>query len=275
MPLARVNHTELHYHRTGDGGAPVLMIQGVGCAGSAWRPQAENLGRDHRVVYFDNRGIGRSATHRGPLSIELMTDDTLALMDHLGWERAHVVGHSMGGIIAQQLALTARERVRSLGLVSTFASGKVAGRIQWSLLGTMLRMRIGSKRSRRRAFCDCVFPRAYQDRIGRDGLPDRLAELFGRDLATWPAIINVQVRAVKRHDAAAELPELAGIPTLVVKGGLDRVAPPSQSDELVRLIPGAELEEFPDAGHGLPLQYPDEVSDRLREHFASADARDR
>src|SRR4026207_1474276 len=118
----------LHYRLTGRG-APVLLIQGVGVVGGAWQPQIDYFASSkYQTPVFDNCGIGRSLPCRGPITIEAMSEDAKSLMDHLKWESAHIVGHSMGGVIAQQLALSHPTRVRSLSLLCTFARGKEAAR---------------------------------------------------------------------------------------------------------------------------------------------------
>ncbi|HEY6170092.1 MAG TPA: alpha/beta fold hydrolase, partial [Verrucomicrobiae bacterium] len=143
MSLLKQSDVELHYELAGSG-PPVLMIQGVGVTGEGWRPQVNGLAGEFQTLIFDNRGIGRSIPCRGPVSIETMATDAQALMDAAGWESAHVVGHSMGGVIAQQLALDAPKRVRSLSLLCTFARGKDGARLTPWVLWMTLRTRIGS-----------------------------------------------------------------------------------------------------------------------------------
>src|SRR6266566_343021 len=107
----------LAYQVRGEG-APVLMIQGEG-----WRPQVDGLADRYRCLTFDNRGMAGSQPVGASVTVEQLTADALALMDARGWEFAHVVGHSLGGLIAQQLALTARARVRTLSLLCSFSRG--------------------------------------------------------------------------------------------------------------------------------------------------------
>src|SRR5580698_5968775 len=104
-------------------GPPLLMIQGVGAYGTAPNPQVALLSKNYTSLRFDKRGIGASQPVAVPLTVEQMAADGLALMDRAGWVSAHIVGHSLGGLIALQLALTAKSRVRSLSLMCTFARG--------------------------------------------------------------------------------------------------------------------------------------------------------
>src|SRR5689334_22227816 len=134
MPVIETSGARLSYVRSGEGPA-VLLVQGVGIVGEGWRPQVDALKRDFTCVSFDNRGIGES-TALGPhrLSVEAMADDALAIMDAERIDRFHLVGHSLGGVIAQEIALRATERVRSLSLLCTFARGKQGARISWDIL---------------------------------------------------------------------------------------------------------------------------------------------
>src|SRR5512145_2471368 len=130
-------------------GPPVIAIQGVGVAGCGWRPQIAPLSSLFTIVTPDNCGIGRTARGTGPLTIGRMAEDVLAIADAEGFNRFHVVGHSMGGLIAQHVALTARERIKSLALLCTFANGSDATRLSARMLVLGLRARIGTRAMRR------------------------------------------------------------------------------------------------------------------------------
>ena len=116
---------ELSYWVRG-AGAPVLFIQGVGVHGSGWTPQIDALADRCQCTTFDNRGLGLSQPRGCAITVEQMADDAAAVMDAVGWQSAHIVGHSLGGLVALHLALSARARVRSLSLLCTFARGRDA-----------------------------------------------------------------------------------------------------------------------------------------------------
>src|SRR4051794_24983230 len=128
-----VQHPEcpLSYRVTG-AGPTVLLIQGVGAPGDAWRPQVEALATACRCVTFDNRGMGRSLPAGHPLTVERMAEDASAVLDAVGGP-AHLVGHSLGGPVAVHLAASDPDRVRSLSLLCTFARGKAVGPLSWRL----------------------------------------------------------------------------------------------------------------------------------------------
>ncbi|HYH66239.1 MAG TPA: alpha/beta fold hydrolase, partial [Urbifossiella sp.] len=141
----------LAYDRRGSGPA-VLFIQGVGVHGDGWLPQVEALSDRFTCLTFDNRGVGRSVPAGGPITVDAMAVDALAVLDAEGVAAAHVVGHSLGGLVAAQLALAARGRVTSLALLCTFADGRAAAPLTLRMMWLGLRSRVGTRAMRRRGF---------------------------------------------------------------------------------------------------------------------------
>ena len=253
-------------------GPPVLLVQGVGVHGDGWRPQVDGLAVRYRCLTFDNRGLNRSQPIGVPLSVEQMGEDALVLMHAQGWESAHVVGHSLGGLIALHLALSARKRVRSLALLCTFARGRDATRPSPWMIWTGLRTRIGTRRQRRHAFLKLVFPPETLAKSDRDALAQRLAPTFGHDLAEQPPVAMKQLAAMGRYDATSRLGELSGLPTLVVSAFHDRIARPELGRALAAGVPGARYMEIENASHGVPIERPEQINNLLLEHFARADS---
>ena len=261
MPELEHQGCHLHYELAGEG-PPVLLIQGVGVEGSGWRPQIADLAGRHQCLSYDNRGIGRSQPAAGRLSIEQFAADAVALMDAAGWKKAHIVGHSMGGLIAQQIALTARERVRSLALLCTFARGRNVTGLSWEMLVAGLRTRVGPRAWRRKAFLRMVEAPETE--------ASRMAELFGHDLADQPPIVMKHLSAMSAYDAAGRLKELAGIPVLVVSGARDRIARPELGRAIAAGVADAGYEEFATAGHALPITHTARLNALLLDHFRSS-----
>lgn len=254
-------------------GPPVLFIQGVGIGGGGWRPQVDGLGDRFECLSFDNRGIGHSQPEPETLTVGQMADDAAAVLDAEETESAHVVGHSLGGLVAVSLALAARHRVRSLSLLCTFPSGHAAAPFALRLMWLGLRTKFGTRRMRRRAFLRLVMsPQGYAA-CDPDKLADQLGEMFGHDLADQQPVADLQLQALRAADATTGLKELAGIPTLVVSGAHDPIAPPRAGKALAAGIPGARYVEFADASHGLPVEHPDRANDLLAEHLTAAEAR--
>ena len=268
MPYVETKGGRIHYAREGHGPA-VLLIQGVGVIGHGWKPQVDGLKDAFTLISIDNRGIGRSTSVQPP-TIEDMAADALAVADAEGVERFHLVGHSMGGIISQQVALQAPGRVLSLALLCTFLKGRQGTMIAPAMLGTAIRSRIGTKRMRRRAFVQLVMPRDYLAAQDRDRLCADLGELFGRDLADQPPIIMKQLKAMGRFDASTRLEALKDIPTLVVSAQHDCIARPQYGRALAAAIPGAHYIEISGAGHAVVIQRADVVNQLLAEHFDRA-----
>lgn len=271
----------LSYRVRGEG-PPVLLIQGVGVHGDGWRPQTDALAARFRCLTFDSRGMGLSQPHKGPLSVKHMTEDALALMDAQGWESAHIVGHSLGGLVAQRVSLVAPRRVRSLSLLCTFANGRDATRMTPRMAWVGLRTRLGPLRQRRDAFLEFILtPRehAAHSPDQREATAARLAPLFGHDLARQPRIAIRQLRAMRRCDLTARLHELAPIPTLVVSARFDPIAPPIRgraiAEAVAKAAPGAPVRfvEVEDASHGVTIQRADRINSLLLEHLATSEAR--
>src|SRR5215211_6818072 len=125
MKRLEVGGARLQYLREGSG-PPVVLVQGVGLIGEGWRPQIDGLRDRYAVAAPDNRGIGGSTTGPAPLTIEAMAEDVLAIANAEGFERFHLAGHSLGGLIAQAVALQSPARVYSLALLCTFCRGREA-----------------------------------------------------------------------------------------------------------------------------------------------------
>jgi pimeloyl-ACP methyl ester carboxylesterase len=253
-------------------GAPVALVQGVGVCGSGWLPQVRELSSEFQCLTFDNRGMGGSQPVGRPLTVDRMARDTLALMSHVGWRSAHVVGHSLGGPIAIEMALLESARVRSLSLLCTVGRGRDATRLSGRMLKLGLLSRVGPRRSRRRAFLRIVLP----DAAVRTGDPDVLARelepLFGHDLADQPPVAMKQLAALRAFDATARLGALADKPTLVVAATHDPIAPPQFGRALAAGIPGARYVEIEDASHGVTIQHAARVNELLRAHITAANA---
>lgn len=267
MATAELADTTLAYERVGEG-PPVLMIQGTGCVGEGWRPQVDGLKDAFECVSFDNRGIGESAPLSGPVTLEQMTADALGLMDHLGWDSAHVLGHSLGGLLAQQVALAAPDRVRSLGLLCTFATGKDAvGLTPW-VMWMGIRTRVGTRNMRRRAFLEMVLT---EDRLTEDldSLHESMRFVFGRDLADSPPILMAQVNAMAKHGDASRLSGLSSIPTLVLAADRDKIAGPVKGKRLAEAIEGARYVELENESHACTITSADRVNAILREHLSA------
>jgi pimeloyl-ACP methyl ester carboxylesterase len=226
-------------------GPAVLLIMGLGLPGDAWWRTVPVLARALTVVTFDNRGSGRGEPPSGPLTIASMAADAVSVLDAAGLARAHVYGISMGGMIAQELALRFPERVASLVLGATTAGGALATPPDAQTLAFLAR-RAGVPDEEGRW---ASVPYVYSERTRRTG-GARIGEDFARrrGYAFDPGGYRAQLAAAAGHDTAARLGEIAA-PTLVVHGAEDRMVPPANGRALAAAIPGARRLELADAAH--------------------------
>ncbi len=276
MSTATVGSVDLHYEEHGSGD-PLLLIMGLAADSTAWLFQLPDLSQHYRTIVFDNRGVGRSSKPAGPYTIHEMADDAAGLLDVLGIERAHVVGVSMGGMIAQELVLRHPQRVRSLVLACTYPEPdeKIEQQRMFSLnqLGgsvtTSGEMQIDLSSLNPMTFFQQMLPMVFNQEFLLRDLP-KLMQVFSGALQygfSMEAILG-QVSAVMGHRATDRLHQIA-VPTLVLTGDADLLVPPSNSDILAREIPGARLVKVPGGSHGFNFETPDVFNREVLSFLAS------
>lgn len=273
MSLQRTESSPRIAYRTfGHRGPRVLFIMGFGMPGSVWTPQVEELKADHQCCYYDHLGVGES--DRGPLfrTIPGMADDAVRVLDELQWDRAHVVGVSMGGMIAQELGLRFADRIHSLTLIATHGGAAIASWPTPKGIWLFLKGLFGGRRARMRSLPRLLYTREFLDSIDSDLLRQHMGARLGKP----PAFHTVlgQLAAVLRHSTESRLWQL-GAPTLLVRPGQDILIRPSQTDRLAERIPGARVLRFDDAGHGVTFQKAAELNAALRDHFERVQSKPR
>jgi pimeloyl-ACP methyl ester carboxylesterase len=244
MPYTRSGALRLYYESVGRGPA-VLFIVGQGLSlDSGWRT-TEVLATRFRVLSFDNRDIGRSGHSLLPYPVRQMARDAIAVLDAAGERRAHVYGISLGGMVAQEIALLHRDRVDSLVLGATTPGGARAVPLDPDVLTFFAR--VGAMGAEEAEWA--AVPYSYAERTRRRH-GDRIAEDIARRLPHAPNALAYlhQVAAAASHNTQGRLGEIAA-PTLVVHGEEDRIQSPRNSKLLSTGIAGAELVTWPDAGH--------------------------
>ena len=254
----------LHWESTGTGD-PVLMIMGLGLSGGAWWRTVPVLSRSLRVITFDNRGVGRSRAHLHSYTTEAMADDAVSVLDAAGIERAHVYGFSLGGMVAQQLALRHEDRVRSIVLGATHPGGPRAVRPSDDVIAFFRRRASMSAKDAARA----SVPFNYGPRCRREH-KDRIAEDIQRRLAhPFPErAYKAQMVAVSLHNCYRRLKRIEA-PTMVVHGREDRIVPVANAEILAERIPRAELRILDHAGHLYSTEQP-EVDEDIARFFREA-----
>jgi 3-oxoadipate enol-lactonase len=258
-----VEDGRLYVEEHGAGGVPLLLIQGLGYAIWGWRDQLPAFAAGRRTIAFDNRGAGRSSKEPGPFSMEQFAGDALSVLDALEVESAHVLGVSMGGFIAQLLALRAPGRVRSLVLVGTGPGGPEHERVPAETVKAWLANSGLPPAEYARQTMHLSFSPGWSDTH-----PERYEELLAARLEhpTPPECWLAQFEAANRFlDTGAPVEEITA-PVLIVHGDTDRVVPVANANLLARRVPGAKLALLPGRGHVVQLESPDEFN-RLVDDF--------
>jgi pimeloyl-ACP methyl ester carboxylesterase len=245
MPEARVDGVRLDWALHGRG-EPLVCLHGLQGDSSHFHGLLPALSAAHRTLLFDQRGSGRSDKPAGDYTTALLADDTAALMDHVGFDAAHVFGVSMGGMIAQELALRHPRRVRSLILGCTRAGGPTAVPVaEHPAFAIAYASGEIPAEERARAFARVTFTDGYLD--AHPEVVERLAAAR-RERPLDPEAFARRRRAIDRHDTFDRLPALR-CPTLVLTGRQDRIVAWENSRILAERIPGARLEVLDPAGH--------------------------
>jgi pimeloyl-ACP methyl ester carboxylesterase len=257
LTLVAANGIELHVEQPGSG-PPLLLIAGIPAVADDWSLLSERLSATRRVIAYDNRGSGRSTVTPGPYSTRLLAEDAVGLLDALGIDQADVFGMSIGGMIAQELAIGWPERVRRLVLGCTHAGVRHAQRPPRET-GLAFAMDTDDWALRMRTLA----PLAFASKVDRSLLDGFIAKK-SRD-AQDPNGYRAQIAAVLAHDSAARLAQVQS-PTLVLTGDDDRVIPGESSRLLGERIPDSRLRIVPGAGHLFFIEQP-ELTERLLTDF--------
>jgi 3-oxoadipate enol-lactonase len=257
MPKISVDGMDIFYEVQGDG-QPLLLIAGFACDHTNWFKVSHALASRYRVIVFDNRGVGQSSSIDTAVSIRQLAADAAGLVDAMGLGPVHLAGHSMGGMIAQELALAQPEKVKSLVLLSTCAQVDERGRAIIESWGELPRRLDAATATR------LVLPWIYTSAFfAKPGAIEQVIEqIVANPFPPSEQAIYNQSRALSTHNTADRLSAF-DCPTLVVVGREDILVPVAFSEQLVRGIRGAELVVLEQTGHGLLIESPDEVANAM------------
>jgi pimeloyl-ACP methyl ester carboxylesterase len=256
------------YYREHGQGEPLVMVQGFGGGHEGWFFQTRAFREHFRVVVFDNRGIGKTERSPSPYTIESMAQDTVGLMDALGIERAHVLGMSLGGIVAQEVAINYPERVMKLVLVCTHAGEGEVSDVHPDMLKAL-----GIEEGSTEPDLTNVDMSDTMGTIVSLAFGKRLYRMVLVPLAKYQmkkvgqGAYREQLEAVVGHTTAERLGRVLS-PTLVITGSEDRIVSPRSSEEIARLIPYARLVMVEGGSHAFNIEmrgvFNREVLDFLR-----------
>ncbi len=257
MPYANSDGSRLYWQEHGSG-PPVLLIMGLSFTHEMWFRVLPTLASRCRVILFDNRGMGLSDVPAGPYTMRQMARDAAAVLEAAGAPSAHVIGASMGGMIAQELALTYPARVRSLLLACTSHGALLA---HWPRFVRPRGIKWGEaeRRERELALTPLLYsPSTPLDRVHQD------LDVRCRSNWTYKGFLN-QFGGILLWSSYCRLPSIH-VPTLVVHGDCDRLIPHQNGRVVASRIPGAQFRLIQDAGHILTTDQP-EACKRLMVEF--------
>jgi len=257
--LVQVGDIKMGY-RTYGNGYPLVMIMGSGSTMKLWEPGLiRTLSSSFKLIVFDNRGVGNTEVGQRPFTIEQFADDTAGLMDALDIQQAHVLGWSMGALIAEEVALRHPDKVNHLVLYAAHCKADLfppTPEVMQKLMD-----RSGTPAEQGMRFISLLFaPDWPQSHRGR------LKEIFFRPLGKTPVkTVAKQAMAIGTWKGCCDRLDQITNPTLVIAGADDVLVPSQNAPYLADKIPNAQLVLFENSGHGLMFQYPDKFSGKVIE----------
>lgn len=262
MSEAVLNDAGHDYSVVGEGEPPIFFVAGMGGAAGYWAPQVQHFAKTHKVISYDQRGTGKTA-HVPVASIDQLAEDALALLDHLGVDKVHYVGHSTGGAIGQRLAVMAPDRFVSLTLYASIARADAfRSRIWAQRIATLEHF---GPLAYAKATTLALYPphwiAANDERLCKD------EEVSAKALP--PAdVMASRINAILTFDNVAELKRITA-PTMVLCAQNDTLTPLYFSEEIAREIPGAKLVVAEDGAHAVSRTDPDWFNRTLEDFWAS------
>ncbi len=251
MPFCPCENDEPIYYETTGEGPPLLLISGLGGGTWTWSGLIPDFAEHYRVITFDNRGAGKSAAPPGPYDVKGFAADALCILKHLGVERTFVLGLSMGGMIAQELALLDGRRVRALVLACTHCGGEARVPPAVEVVARL----ISNDGLTREEIIEKNIPLFLSEEC-RTGHPE-VVDAYRRLQLEGPVqpehAFHAQLRAIDAFDTCDRLADIMA-PTLLITGTEDMLAPIENARYIAAHIPGAELVELQGAGHALHVE---------------------
>jgi 3-oxoadipate enol-lactonase len=260
MPITKVNGININYSDKGEG-EPLVMIMGLGIDQKGWMRQVSAFKKKYRVITFDNRGIGKSDKPEGLYTPKLLAEDTIRLMDFLKIQKAHIIGDSMGGLVAQEIAFNYPDRVIKLILASTYAyqDNETNG-----ITSNMLAVQELPVRTAFPRFIDAIYNKWFYKLLFATLLKLQAKGMKKPEIAGLTGQLNCN----KGYNSIDRLP-LIKTPTLVITGTGDKIIRPGSSDTLSQKIPGARLVKIDGGSHAIYLEMSKEFNKAILDFLKS------
>ncbi len=263
MPKVKVGDIEMCYECVGEG-EPVVLVTGFGADHLQWALQTPELSQNYKVYTIDNRGVGDTDKPAGPYTIKMMADDTAGFFDAVGIEKAHLVGHSMGGMISQRFALDYPEKLRSLTLAATFCRAP-RGTEMMLYLWTDILEKLGNEAFVNNIIGWCFTFDYIEEQYDALMMMRQMMLAHFEEKPLLPEPFRAQAAAVIGLDVTDEIGGI-NTPTMVLVGRGDILTPPKFSEEIAGRIPGATLKII-GGGHAYNQEAPAEFNAALLEFF--------
>jgi 3-oxoadipate enol-lactonase len=264
VPVIQAGEVELSYERSGTG-PPLLMIMGMSGTAAHWgEPLLAPLREHFETIVYDHRGVGAGSRLKGSVSIAQMAADAAALLAALEIDSAHVLGISMGGMIAQELALAEPGRVRTLTLGCTYCGGEGS---EVSSPEVMRKLGEGMLSGNKELALRTSWEVNVSAAMAADAAAYERFLAVASEHAVAVRVVMAQLRACRAHDTSARLRELR-MPTLVIHGTEDQLLPVANGRMIASLVPGASLEILDGVGHLFFWERPELSAELVRAHSA-------
>lgn len=267
MPKAQTNGIELYYEIHGEG-KPLVLISGLGYPSWQWHKMVPLLAEKFQVITFDNRGVGQSDKPAGPYTAQMLAADTAGLLDALNIEKAVIVGHSMGGFIAQAMALDFPQRVEKLILCSTNFGGPHHVPVTPEAMKVLSDVTSDALTRFKNGLSVSTAP-GWSEKN-----PEMIEEWIKWRVANpiepvhYQAQIAIGLGLLPEAAAFENKLSRVNVPTLILFGAHDKVAPPANASLLAEKIAGSTVKIFPDAGHFFPIEIAEAASRAITDFAA-------
>ena len=255
MPIAELENLDMYYEIIGQGD-PLVMIRGLGSNVDHWYEQVPTLSKKYQLLVFDNRGIARSSDPGSAFSTRDMAGDTAALMESAGIRSAHVLGYSMGGMVAQEIALNYPEKIKGMILVATDCgiTQRIKARPEVSRLFSQM-VSLGTPEAKLAAAACLYAKHTFESKT-------EVIEHYNEVSMRFPASQDIMARqwaAVTQHDACSRLQNISS-PTLTLTGSEDVLIPPENAKIMAEIIPNARMSTIDDGGHLVLIEQPQQFN---------------
>lgn len=252
MPIIKANNINMYYELYG-AGEPLVLISGFATDHLAWRAVVNDFAKHYQVLLFDNRGAGQTDTPDMDYSVELFAADTMALCDALGLKKPHIVGHSMGGMIAQTIAHQYSDKISSITVCGSRCRSNKLTEVLFKFIGKLRKENI-PREYLLESFLPWIFSNEFLEQP--EVIPTLTAFYLNNPYPQTNLGYDKQLNAVTAFDSGPWIKHIK-TPTLVIAAEKDIVIPPEQSREIADKIPHAKYICLPHSGHAMQVEQPE------------------